>query len=55
MTEETLTAVLMILFLLTITYNIYGCARQDIVKEAVRRGYATYDQQGEFIWKENIK
>lgn len=53
MIDETSGVVAAVIFLLFfIISNVYGCGRENIEKEAISRGYATYNLQGKFIWKE---
>lgn len=56
MTEIPSREVIFILLLhLLIACRIYGCGRENIEKEAISRGYATYNQQMEFIWKDGAE
>lgn len=51
------TAIIILVVLLCLCFGVSVLSLADsskLEKEAVRRGYATYNQQGEFVWKETL-
>lgn len=50
-TEEPPIVVLIVFFIVAICCCCHSCGRIDMEKQAINRGYATYNQQGEFTWK----
>lgn len=53
--SDTVIIILIVLLLLCFGVSVLSLAENSrLEKEAVRRGYATYDRQGEFIWKETL-
>ena len=42
----------LVMALVTMGCVCHGCARVDMEKQAISRGYAIYDNNGVFQWKE---
>lgn len=56
MNYDTVTTILIILLIIFFAATLFGIRENsNFEKEAIRRGYATYNQQGKFIWKEQKK
>ena len=54
--SDTVMIILVVLLCLCFGVSVLSLAENSrLEKEAVRRGYATYDQTGEFIWREQQK
>lgn len=52
--NDTAAIILIVLLCLCFGVSVLCLAENSrFEKEAVRRGYATYDRQGEFVWKEH--
>lgn len=55
MIEEPPIIVVVILSIVAMGCVCHGCGRIGIEKQAINRGYATYDNNGCFVWKEQNK
>ena len=55
MSEEPPIVVLIVFFIVALCCFCHSCGRANIEKQAIGRGYATYDNNGCFVWKEQQK
>lgn len=55
MLEEPPILVFVILFIVMMGCFCHSCGKMDIEKQAISRGYATYDNNGCFVWKEGAR
>lgn len=50
-TEEPPIVVLIVVLIVVMCWAFHSCGRIDMEKQAINRGYGTYNQKGEFMWK----
>lgn len=55
--DEVIPALIILFGMIALVFTIYQLSGQqagriEVQKEAIARGFATYDKQGKFIWRE---